>query len=175
MKIVSKFSFFLANYPFKIPEHVAFLMSPDHVLGLQTPSTQGYPFISASLSHTKKHTDGQLIRSPSFIPRSTFVISTECLGPVYLLLWGLQPSQASGAIKRLLPFDCLRCVSNYGWNRIIMGKMVLMELYTGKCWPCCCLMYLFIPHTGKCFSNVYHVRLQKRTLTQPHRIPFLAR
>lgn len=95
-----------------------------------------------------------------------------CLPPVYLLLWGSQPSQASGASKWLLLFDRLWCARNRGWNRIIMGKMVLVVICTGKCWPCCCFMYLFIPHTGKFVFNCVSCALAKRTLAQPHRIPF---
>lgn len=53
-----------------------------------------------------------------------------------------------------------------------MGKMVLVVICTGKCWPCCCFMYLFIPHTGKFVFNCASCALAKRTLAQPHRIPF---
>lgn len=116
----------------------------------------------------------QLIRSLSFITRFVFshFHGVLCLPPVYLLLWGSQPSQASGASKWLLLFDRLWCARNRGWNRIIMGKMVLVVICTGKCWPCCCFMYLFIPHTGKFVFNCVSCALAKRTLAQPHRIPF---
>lgn len=95
-----------------------------------------------------------------------------CLPPVYLLLWGSQPSQASGASKWLLPFDRLRCIRNRGWNRNMVGKLVLVVMCTGKCWPCCCFMYLFIPHTGKFVFNCVSCALAKRMLAQPHRDPF---
>lgn len=132
-------------------------MLPDHVLGLQTPSTQGHPFISLSLSRTH----GQLIRSPSFIPRSALVISTLIFLPCLI--------SCSGGCNLPRP-----PVLSSGWNWIIMGQMVLVDLCTGKCWPCV-FMYLFIPHTGKCFSTVYRARLQNGRSPSRTATPFLAR
>lgn len=77
---------------------------------------------------------------------------------------GLQPSQASGAIKWVLPFNPL---SSSVLPREAGSKQYeiisLSDISAGKCWSCYCFfsfcMYLFIPHTGKIFIVIRFVLL----------------
>lgn len=146
------------------------LTLPDHVPGLQTPSTQGYPLISPSLSPPGENAPtANSSAAPLLFHPSSFLISTEyCVYRLFTSCSGglnlpRPPVLASGCFR----FDRLRRACD---RLIIGGTVVLVVICTGKCWPCCCFMYLFLPHTGKClFSTVYRVRLLTWTLP-PSRI-----
>lgn len=102
---------------------------------------------------------------PLLFHDSFFLISTEYY--VYCPLTSCSggrnlPRPPARASEWLLPFDCLLCACNRAWKRITMGKMVLVVICTGKCWPCCCFMYSICLYLtlGNLFSTVYRVRLQ---------------
>lgn len=77
------------------------VLLPDHVAGVQTPCL--------SLSENTK-TANSLVLSPllQFLRFPWSTVFTSCFPPA--LLWGLRPSQASGANKWTHPFSALQCL-----------------------------------------------------------------